>query len=1055
MPWRRWRKLPLRLVVAATLALTGAALTAIPLSINAAGAASTPVFDLSWHQQAAVLPIPTELEGVSCPSTSLCVAVGRAASNTEAILQSTDGGVTWTNATVPSVYGTLDAVSCPTVETCITSGLVSSDGGATWSATAASGIVGITSISCGSVTDCVAIGAVGLAQTPVLAYSTDEGGSWTVANVPTGLTEFGDVSCTSAADCMATTTNDQSLGLIVATTDGGATWSLTPESSPQWGPYLSCTSASNCVAAEPAPTGSTVVMEETTDGWAQWSSTTLPSTIVAISGLSCGSATDCTAIATSSTSGSQVFLSTTDGGSTWTQQSASGAAPGLNLDVAGISCVSGSCVAVGSPPGVLPLDVVSRSTPESSWNLSAQPAGFSDGLQGVACPTTTNCIAVGGSLIATSETDGATWTYQSTPDNQSGLQAVACGSASTCVAVGGTTGSYAPNPLALAYFTTNGATWDTASLPGGITILRGVSCSGPSACFAVGETSTGAGVVVLTSNGGATWTTSTLPPGIGPLYTASCTSPTTCVIGGGVLNQQTAIYDGYILVTTDTGASWTSAQLPASTGSITAINCDSASDCVALTYTQVNTVTYPGATALVSTDGGGSWSDGQMLAGVANINDVSCSSVMNCTAVGVTDNSTGVILATSDGGANWELETLPAGTQQVFGVSCIGSSTCEAVGLDANGIGVILGPTAEPLYVATSLPLCFVSLPCSVTLSTTGGVPPYFWGSLTPLPNGLTLDGATGVISGTPTSLFDASLSIEVVDSEGNVIVEQVTFSIGNPPSPTAGPPPVITPPASSPGSSTGSTLPQSNIVGMASTPDGGGYWLVSATGAVLSFGDARSYGSMAGHALNAPIVGMAATPDGNGYWLLGQDGGVFSFGDASFYGSTGNIHLNQPVVGMATTPDGKGYWFVAADGGVFSYGDAPFYGSTGNLHLNKPVVGMAPTADGRGYYLDASDGGIFTFGDARFQGSMGGTRLNQPVVGMDIDRATGGYWLVAGDGGIFSFNAPYFGSTGNIRLEQPIVGIAAAPNGGGYRFVARDGGIFDFGNAQFYGSGT
>jgi hypothetical protein len=79
---------------------------------------------------------------------------------------------------------------------------------------------------------------------------------------------------------------------------------------------------------------------------------------------------------------------------------------------------------------------------------------------------------------------------------------------------------------------------------------------------------------------------------------------------------------------------------------------------------------------------------------------------------------------------------------------------------------------------------------------------------------------------------------------------------------------------------------------------------------------------------LNKPIVGMATTPDGKGYWLVAADGGVFTYGDAPFYGSMGAMHLNKPIVGMATTPDGKGYWLVAADGGVFTFGDARFYGA-------------------------------------------------------------------------------------------------------------------------------
>ena len=30
----------------------------------------------------------------------------------------------------------------------------------------------------------------------------------------------------------------------------------------------------------------------------------------------------------------------------------------------------------------------------------------------------------------------------------------------------------------------------------------------------------------------------------------------------------------------------------------------------------------------------------------------------------------------------------------------------------------------------------------------------------------------------------------------------------------------------------------------------------------------------------------MASTPDGGGYWLVASDGGIFTFGDAAFYGS-------------------------------------------------------------------------------------------------------------------------------------------------------------------------
>ncbi|HEX4219620.1 MAG TPA: hypothetical protein VHZ02_14690 [Acidimicrobiales bacterium] len=62
---------------------------------------------------------------------------------------------------------------------------------------------------------------------------------------------------------------------------------------------------------------------------------------------------------------------------------------------------------------------------------------------------------------------------------------------------------------------------------------------------------------------------------------------------------------------------------------------------------------------------------------------------------------------------------------------------------------------------------------------------------------------------------------------------------------------------------------------------------------------------------LGAPIVGMAPTPDGKGYWMVGADGAVFTFGDAAFYGSEGGLHLNSPIVGMAPPPAVRatGWW--------------------------------------------------------------------------------------------------------------------------------------------------
>ena len=169
-----------------------------------------------------------------------------------------------------------------------------------------------------------------------------------------------------------------------------------------------------------------------------------------------------------------------------------------------------------------------------------------------------------------------------------------------------------------------------------------------------------------------------------------------------------------------------------------------------------------------------------------------------------------------------------------------------------------------------------------------------------------------------------------------------------------------------------------------------------------------RFFGSTGSIRLNQPIVGMAATPDGGGYWLVASDGGIFIFGDAQFFGSTGSIRLNQPIVGMAATPDGGGYWLVASDGGIFSFGDAQFFGSTGSIRLNQPIVGMAATPDGGGYWLVASDGGIFNFGDAPFEGSLGGSGAS--ALGIAVTPFHG-YSIVTTDGNEYAFSVSSGGS--------------------------------------------
>lgn len=304
---------------------------------------------------------------------------------------------------------------------------------------------------------------------------------------------------------------------------------------------------------------------------------------------------------------------------------------------------------------------------------------------------------------------------------------------------------------------------------------------------------------------------------------------------------------------------------------------------------------------------------------------------------------------------------------------------------------------------------------------------------------------------------------------------------------------------------------PFTSHVGMATTPDGNGYWITGVHGGVYTFGDAHFYGSLPGeHISVSNIVGISSTPDGHGYWLYGSDGGVFAFGAAKFYGSLrGSLKRSAPhaVVDFASTSDGRGYWMLAADGGVFTFGDAKFHGSLRSRHL-EPVPArlaesesygayvtsdklfFAPIPNGRGYWIVDSAGDVFRFGEARSYGSVRSearppaedpdyTASGHPeapaIAAFTATRDGKGYWMTGTDGQVYSFgDARTYGSLPAVHVDvspSTIIGYAppravylsvplttagnlvATPDGRGYWIASLNGGVFSFGDARYYGS--
>jgi hypothetical protein len=233
---------------------------------------------------------------------------------------------------------------------------------------------------------------------------------------------------------------------------------------------------------------------------------------------------------------------------------------------------------------------------------------------------------------------------------------------------------------------------------------------------------------------------------------------------------------------------------------------------------------------------------------------------------------------------------------------------------------------------------------------------------------------------------------------------------------------------ASSCGGLTGQVLP-TEVAGMASTADGGGYWVALRDGAVYAFGDAKSYGDLrlarlhAGRpdgATGAPIIAMAASRDAKGYLLLAGDGSVYGFGDAHFKGAPGSYRPAGKPAAIATDLATGGYWVVTSTGHVYSYG-APSLGSwTTGRH--SPVVGIAVAPSGTGYWLVTSAGAVKGFGSLRSLGSPSGVT----VAGIAAGGANG-YYIVSRQGGIYAFGtAKIAGLKVHVISRSALAAVAA-----------------------------
>ncbi|NTW97353.1 MAG: hypothetical protein HGB28_02255 [Oscillochloris sp.] len=136
------------------------------------------------------------------------------------------------------------------------------------------------------------------------------------------------------------------------------------------------------------------------------------------------------------------------------------------------------------------------------------------------------------------------------------------------------------------------------------------------------------------------------------------------------------------------------------------------------------------------------------------------------------------------------------GTQPVRLQVCDSQGACATDGTSVEIVSDLRITTASPL------PSALVDAPYSVTFEAAGGTPPYTWDTApgSKLPDGLSLDHVSGVLSGTPTTAGEFRFAIRVTDNLGTTVGGDYYIDPPPPPGNAGNPyqqPIVITPPSS------------------------------------------------------------------------------------------------------------------------------------------------------------------------------------------------------------------------------------------------------------------
>jgi len=334
----------------------------LPLALGAGQAGAT---SQTW----AVVATPNEtttmddgFEGVSCPTTSFCMAIGYYDYSTGTdTLSETWNGSSWTIVLPQNQGGSqdeLDSVSCTSSSFCLASGDQDGAGfsetwnGSSWSAPLSTGIPGGGKVSCTSSSFCMAVSSSNGSPAATIADKWN-GSSW--ASVPSqnpGSSDnyFDGVSCIGTSFCAAvgdyvSGSGDETLGETWTGTSFTANSSENPGTGANTFGGVSCTSATFCEAAGRWNNGNSGLDNTLAEVWngSNWKTQTTPnqtSTYNDFDGVSCASTSSCSAVGYDGVPGGDGSLAESYNGSSWALDTTPNPGSGGDDFFAAVSCPS-------------------------------------------------------------------------------------------------------------------------------------------------------------------------------------------------------------------------------------------------------------------------------------------------------------------------------------------------------------------------------------------------------------------------------------------------------------------------------------------------------------------------------------------------------------------------------------------------------------------------------------------------------------------------------------------------------------------------------------------